>query len=302
MPDTATTDTPTQTPDSPPSPVSTPEPAATAAPGAPQALSALLSEEYAGLADKYADANEMAKALTHSQQKLSSQNRVELPTQDSTPEDRAAFFNRLGRPDTPDGYEVPPIPEDFMVRERPEAQLQDFLTVAHEEGLSAKQVARLAEWHAATTNTMHIASMEAMRAAGIDAEATLKKEWGDSYDQKIAFAKDAIRTFDNCTDDCPEGEYRQFLIESGGTNDPRVIRYHAAAGLPLAEDVFHRGGTGPITVENSPAEALEKLATIRKDPAWLKAFNDQRDPKHAEVVAQRDALMAEAYPEETATG
>lgn len=273
------------------------QPSPTNGTDAPPALSTLIAPEYAERLAKFGQTNDLAKAYVDLETKFSSQNRIEIPTQDSTDEDRAAFWNKLGRPEAADAYTIPPIPDDFAVKERPEEQLQGFLKMAHEEGFSDKQAARAVEWWTGTTNQMHLDTLEGMRTAAIETEALLKKEWADAYDQRVGMAKDAITTFDLRTETIPEGEFRQALIESGMTNDPRVIRYLAAVGRNLAEDVFHRGGTGPITIENSPKEAQDKLAALRKDPEWRDAFANKLHPKHEEVLAQHKTLHAEAYPE-----
>ena len=295
MPDPTTT--PTEIVPEASVPTASPPSPSSATNGTPPALSTLIAPEYAERLAKFGGTNDLAKAYVDLEAKFGSQNRIELPTQDSTDEDRAAFWNKLGRPETADAYTDPPIPEDFAVKERPEEQLQDFHKLAHEQGLSDRQAAGLVEWWTKTTNQMHLDTLEGMRTASIETEALLKKEWADAYEQRVRMAKDSIATFDTCTKVSPDGEYRQALIEAGLTNDPRVIRYHAASGRSLAEDVFHRGGTGPIAIENSPADAQAQLAAHRKDPEWRDAFADKRHPQHAEVLAQHKTLHAEAYPE-----
>ncbi|MCJ2165610.1 MULTISPECIES: hypothetical protein [unclassified Pseudodesulfovibrio] len=97
--------------------------------------------------EKYATKDEAVKALVHAQRMLgkSPDGYIRLPGDEDGPEALAAFHAALGRPEGPDGYELPgmDLPDGFEVRE----ELIDGLRQkAHELGLNPKQVSGLYEW------------------------------------------------------------------------------------------------------------------------------------------------------------
>lgn len=76
---------------------------------------------------------------------------IRVPGKDATDEERQAYLNKLGRPETPDAYDfaVPPdLPEDLPYDgERASA----FKSKAHELGLTAAQAANLHDWFVGET-------------------------------------------------------------------------------------------------------------------------------------------------------
>ncbi len=252
--------TPPATP-SPPSQISTttptpsPSPPSDATPTAPAAttLASQVHEDLRAGVSKYTDVNGLAQGYVDLAAKLGSPNRIEMPSDESPQETWDAFYERQGRPAAADGYTTPPIPEGYAFTERPQADLESFQKMAHEIGLSDRQQMRAVEWWTETNNNYVTSATEGVQNAIIDAEATLKKEWGEAFEQNVTQAEDAITTFDDKTTAAPEGEFMQALTEAGLQNDPRIIRTLHRVGRNLAEDIYHRGGHGPQTFIPSPA-------------------------------------------------
>lgn len=96
---------------------------------------------------KYATKDEAVKALVHAQRMLGKtpEGYVRLPGDDEGPEEMAAFYAALGRPEKADGYELPDmgLPDGFELREDVIGGLREK---AYELGLTPKQVAGLYEW------------------------------------------------------------------------------------------------------------------------------------------------------------
>ena len=96
---------------------------------------------------KYATKDEAVKALVHAQRMIgkSPEGYIRRPGEDEGPDEMAAFYAALGRPEKADGYALPDmnVPDGFEIRE----DLTSGLKVkAHELGLTPKQVAGLYEW------------------------------------------------------------------------------------------------------------------------------------------------------------
>ena len=177
-----------------PAAAAAPAPAAAAAPTPVNVATALMGEPAAAAAgaapaaavgDPAADpaAPAVPAALT-------------MPSKDATPEEWSAFYAQIGRPETPEGYELP-LPEgdsgEFAKQMAP---------ILHKHGVSAEQAKGLAaDWNAMVA--AQVAEMDAADAAHATAmnskntaeAADLKNEWGQAHDANMHFAKLAVQQF-----------------------------------------------------------------------------------------------------------
>ncbi|MBU1249288.1 MAG: hypothetical protein KKB70_11355 [Proteobacteria bacterium] len=95
---------------------------------------------------KYPSKDDAVKALVHAQRLIGRRPEgvIEPPGPEASEEERAAFYAALGRPESPDEYQLPELetPEGFEFDEDMQAQ---FRQKAHELGLSPGQVQGLYE-------------------------------------------------------------------------------------------------------------------------------------------------------------
>ena len=128
-------------------------------------------------------------------------NAVRVPGENATDEEREAFLNKLGRPETPDGFEfeVPEkLPEDLPYDGE---RAQSFKEAAHAAGLTATQASAIHNW--AVENAVADYESQAENSAKYvedmaSAEGQkLEKRWGpldgDTAKQNMAYADRAIR-------------------------------------------------------------------------------------------------------------
>lgn len=119
-----------------------------------------------------------------------------MPGKDATPEQWGEFYNKLGRPEAADGYELPvPEGDDGAFAKEAGAWM-------HEAGLSKDQAGKLAgKWNemVAKQQAGQTAAAEAQAKATHEkntAEATaLKSEWGQQYDANMHHAKQFVTQF-----------------------------------------------------------------------------------------------------------
>ena len=110
---------------------------------------------------------------------------IKLPTDDN-PEDMGRFYNRLGRPETAEGYEF----ETGDLEVNTEA-VEGFKDLAHTLCLNKKQAGALFEFEMTRTQS-HI---EAQQEAVESSRAILQERWGDAYTEKMAQAKAAVSAY-----------------------------------------------------------------------------------------------------------
>lgn len=211
------------------------------------------------------DLKGLAKSYVHAQRMVGS-DKILVPNQYATDEEWEQIYNKLGRPESPDKYELKlensQISDDF---------LKGMKETAHKVGLSGKQVTAFAEFYnkQLTEAQTKIAQHEEIQyKQEVD---TLKKEWGQAYGSKIKAAQTAISAFGG-------NEMLKYLSETGLDKDTKLARFFAKIGEALAEDDTNPGkpGNGILT----PQEAQSRLSMIMNDPAYL----DGNHPNHKNLV------------------
>ena len=210
--------------------------------------------------------------------------KIVIPAADAPPEEWGAVFDRLGRPETPDAYEIPVIEGDAG------DYAAAFRPVAHQLGLNAAQAKGLAEWQ----NSMLTAQSEARDTEAVEALAALKKERGAAFPQ---YEAQAIAGFE------------AFRDVMGGPVDPNNPDAHAANVMALADkmtsvmgqaafvnlwaEIGKRMGEAP-RIEGDPpnglaidGDAKAILDAKLKDTAWMAKFA----AGDTETVAERLRLV-----------
>lgn len=187
---------------------------------------------------------------------------VVLPKEDAAPEEWAAFYNKLGRPDNPDGYKLPV----------PEGDGGQFAKVAsgwfHELGLTAKQAASLAEkWNGYAAETMKAAQEAQIAERSKQAEAdltALKQEWGADYDKRVELGRRAAREYGIDADTLDKME--------SALGSKQVLSLMAKIGAAQTEHEFVGGGKG-AGFGATPLQAKGELMQLREDRDFMKRLN-----------------------------
>lgn len=264
-----------------------------------------LPEEYRNEASlsNIKDLNSLVKGYVHAQKEIGS--RIRIPGPDASPEVKAEFnkrmeaagymttpdltdpkqkdalFNKLGRPETPEGYDAE-IPEELGVLVN-DNQLKSYRELAHKVGLSKEQAKALLEYDINRT-------VETMEGSASMAKETLKAEWGDAFDQRISLSKDTLKHF--------EGKYPDAVqaIKNGPAgNNPVVLLMAAELGKMYKESGIVVGNRS-VNYGLTPTEARNRIQEVmgNKDHAYHK----DTDPKHWSAVEEVETLYKAAYPEQ----
>lgn len=189
------------------------------------------------------------------------------------------FFSKLGRPETPDKYELE-LPENSD-----EKLVGWFKEAAHKHGLTNKQAkAFLSEYNAMVGGRAEETTRE-MQTRIAEEDATLKREWGAAFDQNLARAKQAAQTFGATAE--------QIDVIEKAMGKAGVMKLFANIGAKIGEG-------GMITPQSTqqfggvlaPEQAQAKMNALKADKDWLKAYLSGSKPH----IAEMDQLMQWAYP------
>lgn len=218
--------------------------------------------------------------------------KIPIPGKDAKPEDWDTVYNKLGRPESADKYDL----GDFKPPEGLpwSADVQSaMLKEMHAAGLSNKQarhiLAKYAEMQGAQWTEINGKLAQSVEAATV----ALKKEWGSAYDAKVDVAN---RAFKFAAGDQLEA-FRQIKLADGtylGDN-PIVVRAFAKLGEAMGEDTLK--GQGGRRMSLTPEEAKAEIARMEGDKETAAKMADKNHPEYAALNAKRNALYNAAYPE-----
>ena len=218
---------------------------------------------------------------------------LRIPSED-TPEAMAEVWNKLGRPETADKYEIKAFEQvkDYIDPDKVTA----IKEIAHKHGVPAKALEALGEWYANDIAGVLGASKEAEDKRIAEYQAVAKQEFGAAYEEKIALAQKAVKSFggDDLINVISENEV--------AFEHPAVIKAFAAMGEQMAkiaaqtkEDNGFLPSNGASSGHMTPSEAKAELAALESSDNFMKIIQDPMHPQRQSILDKRSKLFAYAY-------
>lgn len=225
--------------------------------------------------EKVKDLPGLIKSYVHTQKQIGKS--INIPGQDAKTEDWDAFYAKIGRPESPEKYDIK-RPENPNLS-YDEGLEKKFLSAAHKAGLNKQQAQGLLDWWSSEQETV-FQQMQQEVQKSVD---ELKKEWGGAYDTKVAMAQRAIKRFG-------DKNLVGFLEDSGLGNNPHLVKFFARLGENIRED--RAPGGEPVSLVSAD-EAKQKIAAITSDRNHV--YHNRSKPGHKEAVAEMERLFQIAY-------
>lgn len=230
--------------------------------------------------EKYKSVPEVAKAYVEASKLMG--NAVHMPKPDAPQEEFDKFYARLGRPESPDKYELK-RPENPAGGQWDEGLEKEFRTAAHQSGLQPRQAQGLLDWFNKTQTERLTAYTKGME----EGVGKLKTEWGAKFDEKVGMAARAVKELGG-------DELKTMLEDTGLGNHPVLVKLFAKIGESMMEDVII---SGDGHMEDTSKEALQlKIDAIRRDPKH--PFNDSKASPAAREAALKEmsGMYKQLYP------
>jgi hypothetical protein len=124
-------------------------------------------------------------------QRLIGADKIPMPVNPSD-EDLDRIYNRLGRPESPDGYQLTAdgniVTEDLV---------KDFADFSHKLRLTPEQASGIMDYYRSSVEQSNQSLVENAEQFRQTTEEALKSEWGRAYDQKLNQAVNAAKEFSN---------------------------------------------------------------------------------------------------------
>jgi len=202
---------------------------------------------------------QLAKEFGHAKTLIGRQGKGIMPlTKEAGPTEKAAYYEALGRPKTPDDYKIV-VPEGMEEMYQPDA-LKDSMQVMHDLGLTQEQAQGMVAMDAARVQEAMTQRDAAQKAAYDEGVKTLKAEWGDAYPQKMHQANAVI-------EQGVPADQKEELLERWG-NDIELTRALSKMGELLLEDTMaDAGGAGERA--STPDELENKAKELIQTPGYL---------------------------------
>jgi len=201
---------------------------------------------------------------------------ITLLGDDASPEERDAYFNKLGRPESAAQYSVA-LPEGVT----DDTRLNMMRNKAHELGISDAQFSGLAEADAAYISATVQGVNDKAVISAADAEAQLRTEWGAAFDLKVAGIDVAAHKL-GLSDDQLNG-----LREAMGPVES--MKFVDSLNTKIGDHNFDEGEK-IIPGHKTPEQAREELDNLSLNKEFMDAWMDGAHPGHKAAVEKKASL------------
>lgn len=218
----------------------------------------------------------LAKSYIHAQKMIGS-DKIPVPNKYATDEDWQAVYAKLGRPESPDKYEFK-FDENTSIDEN---ALKGFKEAAHKHGLLPKQAEGIMNFYNEMTQN-YIQDLNSKSEQGrMNAEKSLKKEWGAAYDNKLQQAGTVANKYLN-------NEFSNLTLSDGTRvgDHPEFIKAFANIASELGEDKLIQAN-GPQYM--TPKEIDKQVRELQQPGS---AYWNKNHPGHAAAVQEVQDLLA----------
>ena len=196
---------------------------------------------------------------------------LKLP-EEQLPENMGEVWNKLGRPETPDGYKVE-LPEGIKLDEN---RFDAMRKLAHENGITGDAFAKIAKMDAEYQLQQQKAYEESVAVELQKQQVELKNEWGSRYDESVFIAQKGMREMGI------DGETAE-ILQVGLGYDGMMKFFHKVASA-MGEKAFAEGEKRSdfgITKQQARYEMDAILAEAKTDPSVAAQFKTNTGPKYA---------------------
>ena len=233
-----------------------------------------ISEDYRNdpSIEKFTEIDALAKSYINAT-KMIGQDKIVIPTKNSTEEAWDEAYIKLGRPESPDKYSFD-VKSDVVTMD--EGAIKSFAEQSHKLGLNNKQAAGILDFY---KNNMEGSAQQAKidtQTAQANSEQELRQEWGRDFEGKVkqagALAKANINP-----------EVLDMTLSNGIRlgDHPEIIKGFAKIAEMMSEDKIVATESENV---NTVADIETEISTITNDtdgPYWNK-----QHPDHDKVVQQ----------------
>ena len=244
-----------------------------------------ISEDYRNdpSIEKFTEIDALAKSYINAT-KMIGQDKIVIPTKNSTEEAWDEAYIKLGRPESPDKYNFD-VKSDVVTMD--EGAIKSFAEQSHKLGLNNKQAAGILDFY---KNNMEGSAQQAKidtETAQSQAEQELRQEWGRDFDGKVkqagALAKANINP-----------EVLDMTLSNGIRlgDHPEIIKGFAKIAEMMSEDKIVATESENVNTISDIESEISAITNDTDGPYWNKNHPDH-DKMVQQVYTLREMLNAD---------
>ena len=233
-----------------------------------------ISEEYRAdpSIEKFTEIDALAKSYINAT-KMIGQDKIVIPTKNSTEETWEEAYTKLGRPESPEKYNFD-VKSDVVSMD--EGAIKSFAEQSHKLGLNNKQAAGILDFY---KNNMEGSAQQAKidtQTAQANSEQELRQEWGRDFEGKVkqagALAKANINP-----------EVLDMTLSNGIRlgDHPEIIKGFAKIAGMMSEDKIVATESENVNTVTDIESEISAITNDTNGPYWNK-----QHPDHDKVVQQ----------------
>lgn len=228
------------------------------------------------------DVENLARSYVNAQRLIGS-DKIPMPV-NPTDEDLDRIYDRLGRPESPEGYGIKT--DGTIVTEDVAA---NFADISHKLRLTPQQAEGIMDYYRSSVEQSISAESGITEEARENTEVALRQEWGRAYEQKVESAAKVAQEFAD-----PEMFSLQLADGSRLGDNAEFIKAFAKIA-EFRQTVTSEDTVAEISQSNvmTPANARAEIDAIMGDKTH--AYWDKRNPGHANAVSNMQQLMEQLH-------
>lgn len=248
----------------------------------------------AALPDNVEGLKQFGKMFVHSQ-KIIGMDKVVIPGKNASPEDLNMFYNKLGRPNEPAGYELGKleVPQTFLTPTDPNEAKQFNSTIAdnwskifHDAGLTKSQAEKVYKSFSGSLKEMTDTMNAQIEADVKERNEQIYRAWGpegsEEFERNKAIANRAFSQF-------LDSEAEEAVNKSGIIYDPTFqLIMHKVGTMMLEDNAAAPDSKGSFMMTKE--KASNKLREIYADPSH--PYFNRDNPAHKSAMEEVQRLFA----------
>ena len=221
---------------------------------------------------KFTELESLAKSYINATRMIG-QDKVAVPNNNSTDDQWNEVYDKLGRPESPDKYQLDIKSEAVPLDE---GAIKSFAENAHKLGLNNKQAQGILEYYKNSMEGSLQQNQVDMETAQAQAEQELRKEWGGNYESNIKKAGAVAKAN-------MDANILDMQLKDGTRlgDHPAIIKGFANIANLLSEDKLVSTESESVSQGIDYSAEISKIVNDRDGPYWNKAH-----PDHDKIVQQ----------------
>ena len=222
--------------------------------------------------EKFTEIDALAKSYINATRMIG-QDKVVIPTNNSTEDQWNEVYDKLGRPESAEKYS---LDAKSKVVSLDENAVKQFAETSHKLGLNNKQAQGLLDFYKQNMEGTAQQAKIDTETAQAQAEQELRSEWGREFDTKVKQASSLAKAN-------MKPEILDMTLSNGTRlgDHPEIIRGFAKIAGMMAEDKIVSTESESVQSNQSIQDEIDTIINDKASPYWNKSH-----PNHDKQVQQ----------------